>query len=933
MKRLVLFIISLTIPPLLFSQVYKSGTISSPETWSGIVYLSGNVTITSSVTINAGTKVLFKGNSAIKLIIDGAGSVTATGSSGNEIYFSADDDEDGVYGENNERGLKIQLYPSSGSSGSSSFSYCIFEYIDCSNESGNNAYGALDLISRPVTFENSIFRNNKADYGGAIFLRNNSNITLNKCTFENNSADNLGGALYFGAASGVINNCILKNNSASSGGGFYVYQGGPSFTNCLIYSNSVTGSGSGIYLNQASSSFKMVNTTCSKNINSGSSKDFQFNGVSGQQPKIVNSIIWGSNIGTLDATLITIVNSAIQGFTNYNSHVASISLSSNNTGDPTSPYFSNPGGYDFSLHFISPCRDAGVNSYSGVTIPTTDCLGNSTIHNKDIGAYEVQYSRWKTTPSDIYTWSAPGNWELGIYPGHATATGDVLIPALSTSAAAPDVSSVTVQPGKYMIMEPGAKASIGTLTNNGTFRMESDATGMSSLIVDSYSGNDAEVELYLTGGPVGDNYRWHFISSPFTSLDTSYFWANNSQNLACWVESYNRSSLTEGWFAADGWFYPSGPITTTRFSNLNPGQGYMFYYKNDTTFVIKGNFNTSSKDMTLGFSDINLPGLYGHNLFGNPFPSGLDWDVITGDPGYPENTSKVLHILKDGDYVYYITGIGTEGGATGIIPPMQGFFTKTYATGKVITLPTEARVLDNIPQRYKGTSTIPYVRLKLSSGNLTDNMVVRFDNRAKAGLDYDYDAEKFIFYESKPYIWSVSEGVKFAINGLPFPETTLEVPLTVRLTSSGIQKIISTDLKGLENYSVILKDKVTGFQADLKSTSEVTFTSDAGTINNRFILIFDLATTKVDNISSVKDQLNLFCSDGYLNIQIISDAWNGKKGTVTVVDLAGRTVKSFPDLVFEHNGLMQLPFTDVKGVYLVEVRSGFLKHVRKVLIK
>jgi len=462
--------------------------------------------------------------------------------------------------------------------------------------------------------------------------------------------------------------------------------------------------------------------------------------------------------------------------------------------------------------------------------------------------------------------------------------------------------------------------------------MESDATGISSLIVDSYSGNDAEVELYLTGGPVGDNYRWHFISSPFTSLDTSYFWAENSKNLAQWVESYNRGSLAEGWFAADGWLYPSGPVTDTRFNNLISGKGYMFYYKNDTTFLIKGSFNTSSNSMDLGLSDPDNLSLYGHNLLGNPFPSGLDWDVITGDSGYPENTSKVLHILKDGDYVYYITGIGTEGGATGIIPPMQGFFTKTYATDKSISLPTEARVLDNIPQRYKGTSTIPYVRLKLSSGNLTDNMVVRFDNRAKPGLDYDYDAEKFIFYESKPYIWSVSEGVKFAINGLPFPETTLELPLTVRLTRSGIHKIISTDLQGLENYSIILKDKVSGFQADLKSTSEVTFTSDAGTISNRFVLIISSATTKVENNPSDENKLNIYYTGGFLNIQVLSDNWHGKLGTITVFDISGKIIKSFPGKVFENGGLIYLPLKAANGVYLVEIRSGALNYVGKVLI-
>ncbi len=109
MKKLVLLNIILVATHLLSGQVYKSGTISSPESWSGTVYLSGNVTITSAVTIAAGTRVLFKGNRANRLVVDGTGSINANGTSGSLIYFSADEDEDGVYGENNERGQKMQV--------------------------------------------------------------------------------------------------------------------------------------------------------------------------------------------------------------------------------------------------------------------------------------------------------------------------------------------------------------------------------------------------------------------------------------------------------------------------------------------------------------------------------------------------------------------------------------------------------------------------------------------------------------------------------------------------------------------------------------------------------------------------------------------------------------------------------------------------------
>jgi hypothetical protein len=75
MKKIFFLLITLSASLLTYSQVYKSGPITSPETWIGTVYLTDDVTITSTVTINAGTKVLFKEND-ITLLVDDSGSMS-----------------------------------------------------------------------------------------------------------------------------------------------------------------------------------------------------------------------------------------------------------------------------------------------------------------------------------------------------------------------------------------------------------------------------------------------------------------------------------------------------------------------------------------------------------------------------------------------------------------------------------------------------------------------------------------------------------------------------------------------------------------------------------------------------------------------------------------------------------------------------------------
>ncbi len=66
------------------------------------------------------------------------------------------------------------------------------------------------------------------------------------------------------------------------------------------------------------------------------------------------------------------------------------------------PNFMATDGSDWSIEFISPCRDAGTTTHS--TVPT-DYIGNSRIGPYDIGAYEVQYSRWRSDATNPTSWT------------------------------------------------------------------------------------------------------------------------------------------------------------------------------------------------------------------------------------------------------------------------------------------------------------------------------------------------------------------------------------------------------------------------------------------------------------------------------------------------------------------------------------------------
>ena len=463
------------------------------------------------------------------------------------------------------------------------------------------------------------------------------------------------------------------------------------------------------------------------------------------RPSFYNCIAWGNSVpvsygGGQVPRPLDFVNCAIQGTLISNSTTNCISLSAAN-GDPSGPNFNAIDGSNWSIKFISPCRDAGISSYPAVP---NDYLGNFRIYNFDIGAYEVQYSRWTgTTDTD---WATATNWDKGVAP--SLGTGDVIIPKglllKYPIASAPDF---TIGTGKTMILEPEAKASIGTLANNGTLKLEADADSVSSLIVSTYSGNNAIIELYLSGQETSEINKWHYISSPVSSLSTNVFTVNTN-DLAQYVESLptlSNEGLIEGWIAYDGYNYALEnfpvPVTNT-FNNLIPGKGYNYFCTTNFKYSFSGALNTSNVPIVLGYSGI--PSLHGFNLLGNPFSSGLNWDEIVNSTlfTYPGNTSKSVFFTRDDVQCTYANGVGVPADVNGIIPPMQGFFTKTYSTGNTITLSSAARTHTDIHARYKGAAVIPLVRLSIGAGSFSDETVVRFDNLAKSGFDYDFDAVK-----------------------------------------------------------------------------------------------------------------------------------------------------------------------------------------------
>jgi len=912
MKKILLLFI-LFYPVIVFSQPASgdgssgnpySGVITTPWTLSGDKYCGSLSVSSGTFTIDPGAILRF--NTGTSLTISGSGALSAVGNSTNLITFTASGSTWGHISFDNTSSTAV-----------SAINYCIVEKGSVTGSGYAGAGGGILIRHSYVTVSNSTIKSNSSDWGGGIFVDANKNPYIYNCMFKDNTTIHGGGGIYFyNGAGSIVENCIFDNNHCTEPSVAYYTGGG------------VTA--------QISCAIKILNCTF---VNNTSTRTEGYGILLHSSPnsRVINSIFWGSSdkqIYCYGTTSSIIINCAYRGITySTGTPVNPVILSSTNDA-ADGPNFTNPSGSDWSIKFVSPCRDAGVNSYTGVTIPALDYIGNSRIGTKDIGTYEVQYSRWKTDASAPTSWTTAGNWEQGYYPGLAGTTGDVAIPYLADDTYAPNISgTTTIASGKYMVLEPGAKATFATLTNNGTLRLESDATNISSLIVTTHSGSAATIELNLTGGG-SPNYKWHYISTPVSSLDVSTF-TGVTDDIAQFIESRPSTDVMQGWVAYDGWIYASGTLGGPTFSTLSPGKGYNYYDAADQEFTFSGSLNTGNVAMTLGYS--GTQSIHGYNLLGNPFSSGLDWDAITAGTyfTYPTNTSLGLYFTRNNAQCTYINGVGTPGDVTEIIPPMQGFFVKANGTpGSNLTLPIGARTHNSIHARYKGAkSTIPLVRLSITEDSISDEAVVRFDELAKTNYDNDFDALKMFISSTNTSIYSSTGGTEYAINGQPFPETFVEIPIVVNLIKDGIHSISAIQLQNLDNYEITLKDNSTGFTADLKTTPSVTFSASTGTITDRFILKVSNLTTGIEDPVTSLNVFNIFGGNNLINIQTIADEWDGKIGSARVLDLAGKTISDLQNNEFSKNSLTQVHAPGAKGMYVVEIRSGVKRYVGKVVIR
>lgn len=403
---------------------------------------------------------------------------------------------------------------------------------------------------------------------------------------------------------------------------------------------------------------------------------------------------------------------------------------------------------------------------------------------------------------------------------------------------------------KSLSINPGAKLTLNaskTLASQ-SITLKSDATGTATF-VDKNSDNlqaiTATVEQYVTNG------RNWYMSIPLATAASSVL--NKGTSVVYYKES------TGEWLAPES-------------STLKKLQGYI---QTATTTPLTGETGTVAftGELNTGTHSINTltrtAGKTGFNLVGNPYPSYLDWNLVT-----KTNVSNTLwYRTKVGDVYTFYTYIANEGAGIGVpasvtnnIPPMQAFWIRVLNEG------TGSIAVDNTMRSHKDlTGNImkaprqdnqKLIRLQVSNGVNTDEAVIYFNEKASNAFD-SYDAQKRSNENAAiPEIFTQIGSEKLVINGMNDITYDTEIPIGFTTGTANNFSLTTTEFMNFDaDTKIILIDKLNpDVQIDLSQGAVYNFSSQAiAPTTDRFSLVFKAPgmTTNFKNALKHKAQVTV----------------------------------------------------------------------------
>ncbi|AXG72784.1 T9SS C-terminal target domain-containing protein [Flavobacterium arcticum] len=400
-------------------------------------------------------------------------------------------------------------------------------------------------------------------------------------------------------------------------------------------------------------------------------------------------------------------------------------------------------------------------------------------------------------------------------------------------------------------------------------------------------------------------------SSPLYRLDYSLWSAPvTGQNLL----AFSPQTLTNRFYDYD----ESTDLYTAIAPGANsfkPGYGYLIRTPNNhVDFVDEetpGEVWTGIFEGEVNNGTITVPmetALNGYNLVGNPYPSPINIAAFyAANTGVIDEGSALYFWRKrnDPDATTYATitlaaytANEAAGGDTGsstfigdsddwVINPGQGFFVQatagSLAFNNAMRMPVNNGQFFRVEQQVQKSSRI---WLNLTTEGEFSQMSIVYNPDMTLGLDYGWDG-KMLLVGNPVELYTIANDVNLTVQARPEFAITDSVAVGFYAERAGNYTISLDHVDGLftEGQDIYLIDYVTGQLINLNDRG-YSFTTQAGTNNNRFAIVYNQAYLSTKNSGFNPNEVVVYQTNNDINI----DAGTLDITAVNVYDMRGRTL-------------------------------------------
>jgi uncharacterized protein GlcG (DUF336 family) len=611
----------------------------------------------------------------------------------------------------------------------------------------------------------------------------------------------------------------------------------------------------------------------------------------------------------------------------------------------------------------------GINNWTNVTGGIgentanyiTENINASMFYRAEVGNVTcgIEYSDViAVTVTQTYTWTGASgsdwnntaNWACSKIP---TLNENVLIPAgpgnqpvVSTGTAY--AKTLTVENGAAVTVETGKTLHVQgsiTVANAATVTVEHNA----ALIQDNDVANSGKIKVMKNSNPL---YRLDYTmwSSPVSGQQLQAF---SSNTLPGRFYEYRYDFNPATGTSSEEYF----PVDAT--TNFETGKAYLIrmpngdnmpqsYADGTTTAIYNGVFTGIPNNGTV--SREASTGSDRYTAVGNPYPSPINVvaffnqneSVLEEDSAIylwrkrnDATATSYATLTKAGFVANDAVGGGDEQadfytGANNdwILSHGQGFVVKAAAnpgTPNIVFSNSMRRPAAEAQGFFRtGQSPVSRLWLNLRGNNAFSQAAVAYMDGATTGIDRGYDGLR-INEGVTMSLYTVSQNRNLAIQARPTFNAEDAVPVGFVATAAGEYTIAVDHTEGVFNngQAIFIKDNLLNTTTAL--TEAYTFTSEAGTFNSRFEIVYaerDALNTKpvlnANNVIVFKDASGININSGVATMT-----------NVTIYDMGGRTIYTKNDV---NSSQITVPGLQAQQqVLIVEINTELGKTSKKVV--